>query len=83
MQYILQMDETLEIIESYQIVIDSETDADFIAANKDLLDNHENADAVMELWYKALDAGFLDDYLDREIIDSTETNYKCDKWGDE
>jgi len=84
MQYYLQMDETLEIIESHQIVIDSELDAEFIEAHKDLLEAAADGDANVsnELWYLALDAGLVDEYLDREIIDSTDTKFGCEKWGD-
>jgi hypothetical protein len=84
MQYYLQMDETLEIVESHQIVIDSEIDADFIAEYSDLLAAAADgdADASNELWYLALDAGIVDEYLDRDILDSTNTDFSCQKWGE-
>lgn len=82
MRYYLKMEETIEVTESYQIVLDETTDAEFIKANKDLLDKCDDADVANELWYKALDAGIADEYLDREILDSIETYYSAEKWED-
>ena len=81
--YYLTMEETSEVVELYGIAI-PESQKDFIDANRELLDKAAagDGDASLEVWYKALDAGFIDEYNDREILDSINTLYGCDKDGE-
>lgn len=78
--YVLTFDEVLEIEDHYYIHISERWHNDFIESHRDLLDAAASgdADAAKTLWDLALDAGFIDDIGDRDVLDGKESFYGCD-----
>ena len=78
--YVLSFDEVVEVEDHYYISISERWHSDFIESHRDLFDKAADgdADAAKTLWDLALDAGFLDDMGDRDVLDSIESAYGCD-----
>jgi hypothetical protein len=78
--YVLTFDEVVEVEDHYTISVSEKYHEDFISTHRALFDAAADgdADAAKILWDLALDAGFLDDIGDRDVLDSIESNYGCE-----
>lgn len=78
--YVLTFDEVVQVEDHYYISISEKNHSDFIESHRDLFDKAANgdADAAKTLWDLALDADFIDDIGDRDVLDSLESYYGCE-----